>query len=158
MSLMSPPFISEEWLSAAVQPELARHGHRRWHFHRFNGKSLVWYPKAWDAAGYEIPETWDELMALNQKSPMTATPPGASVSNPARHRLGGHRLDRRDDAAHHLAGELRCLGSRQLPFDSPEVKKAIETWSELWFNDAYVFGGRSVHRLHLLWRFPHAHV
>src|SRR4030067_2133601 len=30
-----------------------------------------------------------------------------------------------------------------LPFDSPEVKKAIETWSELWFNDAYVFGGRS---------------
>ena len=30
-----------------------------------------------------------------------------------------------------------------LPFDSPEVKKAIETWSELWFNDAFVFGGRS---------------
>ena len=25
-----------------------------------------------------------------------------------------------------------------LPFDSPEVKKAIETWSELWFNDDYV--------------------
>ena len=30
-----------------------------------------------------------------------------------------------------------------LPFGSPEVKKAIETWSELWFNDAYVNGGRS---------------
>jgi alpha-glucoside transport system substrate-binding protein len=30
-----------------------------------------------------------------------------------------------------------------LPFDSPEVKNAIETWSEIWFNDAYVFGGRS---------------
>src|SRR3972149_1989316 len=29
-----------------------------------------------------------------------------------------------------------------LPFDSPEVKQAIETWSELWFNDAFVNGGR----------------
>jgi len=32
---------------------------------RFNGKSVVWYPKvAWDEAGYEIPETWDELQTL----------------------------------------------------------------------------------------------
>jgi alpha-glucoside transport system substrate-binding protein len=30
-----------------------------------------------------------------------------------------------------------------LPFDSPEVKNAIETWSEIWFNDAYVYGGRA---------------
>jgi alpha-glucoside transport system substrate-binding protein len=29
-----------------------------------------------------------------------------------------------------------------LPFDSPEVRNAIETWSEIWFNDAYVYGGR----------------
>ena len=28
-----------------------------------------------------------------------------------------------------------------LPFSSPEVKNAIETWSELWFNPDYVFGG-----------------
>jgi alpha-glucoside transport system substrate-binding protein len=31
----------------------------------------------------------------------------------------------------------------ELPFDSPEVKNAIETWSEIWFNDDYVRGGRS---------------
>jgi len=37
-------------------------------WHRFNGKSLVWYPKAaFDAAGYEVPETWDELLALTQQ-------------------------------------------------------------------------------------------
>ena len=30
-----------------------------------------------------------------------------------------------------------------LPFDSPEVKNAVETWSKLWFNDAFVNGGRS---------------
>jgi alpha-glucoside transport system substrate-binding protein len=30
-----------------------------------------------------------------------------------------------------------------LAFDSAEVKAAIETWSDLWFNDDFVFGGRS---------------
>jgi alpha-glucoside transport system substrate-binding protein len=29
-----------------------------------------------------------------------------------------------------------------LPFSSPEVKNAIETWSNIWFNDDYVYGGR----------------
>ena len=34
---------------------------------RFNGKSLVWYPQAqFEAAGYEVPTTWDELMTLTQ--------------------------------------------------------------------------------------------
>ncbi len=32
---------------------------------RVNGKSAVWYPKkAFDAAGYKVPTTWKELMAL----------------------------------------------------------------------------------------------
>ena len=38
-----------------------------------------------------------------------------------------------------------------LAFSSPEVKNAIETWSEIWFNDDYVYGGTARYRLHLLW-------
>ena len=35
---------------------------------RVNGKSLVWYPKkAFDAAGYTVPTTWDELIALSEE-------------------------------------------------------------------------------------------
>src|SRR5690606_26038215 len=31
-----------------------------------NLKSMVWYPKeAFDAAGYEEPETWDDMLALS---------------------------------------------------------------------------------------------
>lgn len=31
-------------------------------------KSLVWYPKeAFEEAGYEVPQTWDELMALSEQ-------------------------------------------------------------------------------------------
>ena len=32
---------------------------------RVNFKSLIWYPKkAFDAAGYKVPTTWDEQQAL----------------------------------------------------------------------------------------------
>src|SRR4051812_36904825 len=32
------------------------------------GKDQVWYPKAaWDAAGYEAPTTWDEMLALSDQ-------------------------------------------------------------------------------------------
>ena len=31
-------------------------------------KSFIWYsPPAFEAAGYEVPETWDELQALEQQ-------------------------------------------------------------------------------------------
>ncbi len=34
---------------------------------RANGKDIVWYPKAaFDAAGYKVPTTWDEMMDLEQ--------------------------------------------------------------------------------------------
>ena len=37
-------------------------------WHGVDVKSLVWYPKpAFEAAGYEIPETWDELIALSDQ-------------------------------------------------------------------------------------------
>ena len=64
-------WMSEEWLSQQYNQswrDMATvEGVEAGVFHRFNGKSLVWYPKDdWEAAGYEIPTTWDELMALNQ--------------------------------------------------------------------------------------------
>src|SRR4029079_11279331 len=33
-----------------------------------NLKSMIWYPKAaFDAAGYTVPTTWDQLLALSDK-------------------------------------------------------------------------------------------
>lgn len=114
-------------------------------FHRFSGKSLVWYPKAaWEAAGYEIPQTWDELMALNQEIAddgdtawcigieSGAATGWAATDWTEEMMLRTTSLENYDKW---VAGEL--------PFNSPEVKKAIETWSELWFNDDFVYGGRS---------------
>ncbi len=141
-------FISDEWLSQQYNP-----GWREFNtvdgteygvMHRYSGKSLVWYPKAqFEAAGYEIPETWDELLALTQ----TIADDGDTawcIGIESGAATGWTATDWTEDMMLRttslenydawVAGELR--------FDSPEVKNAIETWSEIWFNDDYVLGGR----------------
>jgi alpha-glucoside transport system substrate-binding protein len=112
-------------------------------WHRFNGKSLVWYPKDnWDAAGYQIPQTWDELMALTQQIAddgdtawCIGIGSGAATGWPA--------TDWTEDLMLRTTSleNYDAWVAGTLPFSSPEVKNAIETWSEIWFNPDYVYGG-----------------
>lgn len=113
-------------------------------WHRFNGKSLVWYPKkAFDEAGYKIPQTWEEMMGLTQ----TIADDGDTawcIGIGSQAATGWPATDWTEEMM------LRTTSLEnydkwvrgELKFESPEVKKAIETWSELWFNDKYVYGGR----------------
>jgi len=142
-------FIPEEWLSQQYNQswrDMATvDGVEVGVFHRFNGKSLVWYPKqAWDAAGYVIPETWEELMALNQQIADDGdTAWCIGIESGAA--TGWTATDWTEEMMLRTTSleNYDAWVAGTLPFDSPEVKKAIETWSELWFNDAYVNGGRS---------------
>lgn len=142
-------FISDEWLSQQYNP-----GWREFNtvdgveagvMHRYSGKSLVWYPKkAWDAAGYEIPETWDELKALTQQIADDGdTAWCIGIESGAA--TGWVATDWTEDMMLRTTSleNYDAWVAGTLPFDSPEVKTAIETWSEIWFNDAYVYGGRS---------------
>ena len=142
-------FISEEWLSQQYNP-----GWREFNtvdgieagvMHRYSGKSLVWYPKqAWDAAGYEIPETWEELKALTQQIADDGdTAWCIGIESGAA--TGWVATDWTEDMMLRTTSleNYDAWVAGELPFDSPEVKNAIETWSEVWFNDAYVLGGRS---------------
>ena len=142
-------FIPEDWLAQQYNQswrDMATiDGIEAGVFHRFNGKSLIWYPKqAWEAAGYEIPETWEELMALNQQIAddgdtawCIGIESGAATSWTATDWTEEMML--RTTSLENYDGWV----AGTLPFDSPEVKTAIDTWSDLWFNDAYVNGGRS---------------
>jgi alpha-glucoside transport system substrate-binding protein len=142
-------FLSEEWLSKQYNQswrDMATvGGMEAGVFHRFNGKSLVWYPKkAWEAAGYEIPETWDELMALNQTIADDGdTPWCIGIESGAA--TGWAATDWTEEMMLRTTSleNYDAWVAGDLAFDSPEVKKAIETWSELWFNNDFVFGGRS---------------
>jgi alpha-glucoside transport system substrate-binding protein len=112
-------------------------------WHRFNGKSLVWYPKDdWDAAGYEIPETWDELLALTQ----TIADDGDTawcIGIESGAATGWAATDWTEEMMLRTTSleNYDAWVDGALPFSSPEVKNAIETWSEVWFNPDYVFGG-----------------
>jgi len=142
-------FLSEDWLAQQYNQswrDMATiDGVEAGIFHRFNGKSLVWYPKkAWVAAGYKIPETWDELMALNQQIADDGdTAWCIGIESGAA--TGWTATDWTEEMMLRTTSleNYDAWVAGTLPFDSPEVKKAIETWSELWFNDAYVNGGRS---------------
>lgn len=110
---------------------------------RFNGKSLVWYPKkAWDEAGYTIPTTWDEMMALTQQIAddgdtawCIGIESGVATGWPATDWMEEImlRTTSLENYDMWVRGELK--------FASPEVKNAAEVMAELWLNDSYVYGG-----------------
>ncbi len=114
-------------------------------WHRFNGKSLVWYPKDdFDAAGYTIPQTWDELMELSQTIIDDGDTPwcigiesGTATGWPATDWIEEImlRTTSLENYDRWTRGELK--------FDSPEVRRAVEIMSEIWLNDEMVYGGRA---------------
>jgi alpha-glucoside transport system substrate-binding protein len=112
---------------------------------RFNGKSIVWYPKAqFDAAGYEVPTTWDELMALTEMIAddgdtawCIGIQSGTATGWPATDWIEDIML--RTTSLENYDAWTRG----ELPFSSPEVKNAAEVMSSIWLNENYVYGGRA---------------
>ena len=112
---------------------------------RVNGKSLVWYPKkAFDEAGYTIPQTWDEMLQLTQQIAddgdtawCIGIESGTATGWPATDWMEEImlRTTSLDNYDKWVTGEL--------PFESPEVKHAAEVMSEIWLNEDYVYGGRA---------------
>jgi alpha-glucoside transport system substrate-binding protein len=145
-------FMSEDWLAQQYNPSWLDMGTvagpdgqpmTAGVWHRFNGKSLVWYPKDdWDAAGYEIPQTWDELMALTQ---LIADDGDTAwcIGIESGAATGWAATDWTEELMLRTTSleNYDAWVAGTLPFSSPEVKNAIETWSEIWFNPDYVFGG-----------------
>ena len=113
-------------------------------WHRAAAKSMVWYPKkAFDAAGYTVPTTWDEMMALTQQIAddgdtawCIGMESGAATGWVATDWIENImlRTTSLENYDKWVAGEL--------PFASPEVKKAAEVMSDIWLNPDYVKGGK----------------
>lgn len=134
---------NESWLDMAVMP--GPDGDQSagvWH--RFNGKSLVWYPiDDFEAAGYEVPTTWDEMIALSDMIVEDGDSPwcvgigsGAATGWPATDWMEEIML-RTTSLENYDAWT-----SGDLTFSSPEVKNAAEILGELWFTEGYVLGGK----------------
>lgn len=112
-------------------------------FHRVNAKSFVWYPKkAWDAAGYEIPKTWDELIALCDQIVADGGVPW-SIGIESGGATGWAATDWMEDIMLRTAGPkvYDQWVNHDIPFNHPAVKNALDKVAEIWMNDDYVLGG-----------------
>jgi alpha-glucoside transport system substrate-binding protein len=107
-------------------------------------KSMVWYsPKRFAAAGYSVPTTWDELIALSDRivadgkgkpwcgglesGPATGWPATDWLEEIVLGGLGADVYDR------WVAGLVK--------FDSPEIRSAMQVLDSWMHNPAYVNGG-----------------
>ncbi|KGE71240.1 ABC transporter substrate-binding protein [Spirochaeta lutea] len=112
-------------------------------FHRVNAKSFVWYPKkAFEAAGYEIPTTWDELRALTQEIAADGIVPW-SIGMESGAATGWVATDWMEDIMLRTAGPdvYDQWVNHEIPFNHPAVQRAAEIMAELWMDADYVLGG-----------------
>jgi alpha-glucoside transport system substrate-binding protein len=112
-------------------------------WYRATLKSLVWYPPTeFEAAGYEVPETWDEMIALSDQMVADGnTPWYAPMESGAA--TGWVGTDWVEDIMLRTVSleEYDAWVEGELPFDSPEVRNAFEMMGTIMLNDQYVYGG-----------------
>lgn len=112
-------------------------------FHRVNVKSLVWYAKpAFEEAGYTIPTTWDELLALSDQMVQDGVTPWC-IGIESGSATGWPATDWMEDIMLRTAGPqvYDQWVNHDIPFNDPAVKHAAEVMMQIWGNPDYVLGG-----------------
>ena len=112
-------------------------------FYKVNVKSLVWYsPDNFADAGYEIPQTMEELIALSDQIVADGGTPwciglgsGGATGWPATDWVEDLMLRTQEP------GVYDQWVSNEIPFNDPRVVAAIDTFGSFAKNDAYVDGG-----------------
>jgi alpha-glucoside transport system substrate-binding protein len=108
-----------------------------------NLKSMVWYPKAaFDAAGYEVPETWDDLMALSDQIVADGSTPWC-VGFESEGATGWPATDWMEDIMLRTAGPETYdkWWKHEIPFNDPAVLAAAQQFGDVMFKPGYVLGG-----------------
>ena len=108
-----------------------------------NLKSMIWYPvDDFEAAGYEIPETWDDLIALSDQIVADGGTPWC-VGFESGGATGWPATDWMEDIMLRTAGPdvYDQWVTHEIPFNDPAVVTAGERFGEIMFGDGYVLGG-----------------
>jgi alpha-glucoside transport system substrate-binding protein len=108
-----------------------------------NLKSMVWYPKDdFDAAGYQVPETWDDLMALSDQIVADGGTPWC-VGFESEGATGWPATDWMEDIMLRTAGPdvYDQWYKHEIPFNDPAVLAAAQQFGDVMFKDGYVLGG-----------------
>jgi alpha-glucoside transport system substrate-binding protein len=110
-----------------------------------NFKSLVWYNvPVFESEGYEIPETFEELISLSDQMVEDGYTPWC-IGTGSDAATGWPATDWLEDIVLRQAGPDVYDGwvTNEVPFDDPEIVAAAETMARITHNDDYVLGGTS---------------
>jgi alpha-glucoside transport system substrate-binding protein len=108
-----------------------------------NVKSFVWYsPKMFRENGWQIPETWDELIALSDKIAASGIKPWC-VGVESGDATGWPATDWIEDLMLRAHGPevYDQWASHGIPFNDPRVAEAVELAGTILKNSKYVNGG-----------------
>ncbi len=108
-----------------------------------NLKSMVWYPKAaFDAAGYQVPKTWDQMLALSDQIVADGGTPWC-VGFGSEGSTGWPATDWIEDIMLRTAGldTYSKWATHQIPFNDPSVLNAAKIFGNIMFHPGYVLVG-----------------
>jgi alpha-glucoside transport system substrate-binding protein len=108
-----------------------------------NLKSMVWYPvDDFEAQGYEVPETFDDLIALSDQMVADGNTPWC-VGFESGGATGWPATDWMEDIMLRTAGPETYdqWVSHEIPFNDEAVANAGEVFGQVMFGDGYVLGG-----------------
>lgn len=112
-------------------------------WYRASVKSLVWYnPKVFEENGYEIPQTWSEMLALSERLVAEGKTPWC-LGMESGDATGWVGTDWVEDIMLRTAGAEtydRWI-THEIPFTDNSVKTALATFGEIARNEKYVYGG-----------------
>ncbi|MCI2393538.1 ABC transporter substrate-binding protein [Aliiroseovarius sediminis] len=112
-------------------------------FYKVDVKSLVWYvPENFEDAGYDVPETMEDLKALSDQIVQDGEVPWC-IGLGSGGATGWPATDWVEDMMLRIntPEEYDAWVSNELPFDDPKVIAAIEEFGAFARNDDYVSGG-----------------
>jgi alpha-glucoside transport system substrate-binding protein len=112
-------------------------------FYKQDLKSIVWYPvEAFADAGYEVPTTWDELVALSDQIVADGSNPWCTTIEHG-DASGWVATDWIEDVLLRTAPPETYdqWVSHEIPFNDPAVIAAAEMVGEIFFTEDYTYGG-----------------
>ncbi|MDP5184241.1 ABC transporter substrate-binding protein [Blastococcus sp. BMG 814] len=108
-----------------------------------NAKSFVWYsPSAFEEAGYEVPQTWDEMIALSEEIAATGAKPWCAGIGSG-DATGWPATDWLEDVVLRTAGPevYDQWVNHEIPFNDPRIVEALNTVGEILKNPEFVNAG-----------------
>ena len=112
-------------------------------WYRASVKSLVWYnPQAFEERGYEVPQTWSEMIALSDRIVEDGRTPWC-LGMESGDATGWVGTDWVEDIMLRTAGAevYDQWVNHEIPFNAPPVKEAFTQFGEIVLNPKYVQGG-----------------